>query len=117
MLDLNLVLPSPAQGGILAIECRENDEKMLSLLKAIQDEAADIQARAERTFLEAVNGGCHIPVGAYCNIEGDSVTLDAMLGNSDGSILHSVVWNGSVNEVEEGGARELAEKLKEAVHG
>lgn len=115
MLDLNLVLPSPAQ-GILAIECRENDEKMLSLLKAIQDEAADIQARAERTFLEAVNGGCHIPVGAYCNIEGDSVTLDAMLGNSDGSILHSVVWNGSVNEVEEG-ARELAEKLKEAVHG
>lgn len=115
MLDLDTVLPSPAQ-GILAIECRENDGTMLELLKAIQNDEAHIQARGERTFLEAVNGGCHIPVGAYCHIDGDNIKLDAMLGNSDGSVLHSVVWSGPVSEVE-AGARELAEKLKEAVHG
>lgn len=115
MLDLDTVLPSPAQ-GILAIECRENDERMLNILKAIEDDQASIQAKGERVFLEAVNGGCHIPVGAYCHIEGNSVTLDAMLGNSDGSVLHSQSWTGPVSEVEQG-ARSVAAKLKEAVHG
>ena len=115
MLDLETVLPSPAQ-GILAIECRENDEKMLSLLEAIKNEEASIQAKAERTFLEAVNGGCHIPVGAFCHVRGEEAELQAMLGKNDGSFLHHVKWTGSVSQVETG-ARELAEKLKEAVHG
>lgn len=115
MLELDVVLPSPAQ-GILAIECRENDEKMLGLLKSIQDEEATIQARAERTFLEAVNGGCHIPVGAYCHVDGDNVKLQALLGKNDGSDLNKVQWTGNIADVEKG-ARELAEKLKEAVHG
>ncbi len=115
MLDLDTMLPSPAQ-GILAIECREKDEKMFGLLKAIQNDEASIQAKGERIFLEAVNGGCHIPVGAYCKLEGDNVVMDTMLGNSDGSVLHYEQWSGKVDDIEKG-AREMAEKLKEAVHG
>ncbi|WP_430885816.1 hydroxymethylbilane synthase [Fusibacter sp. JL216-2] len=114
-LDYDTVLPSPAQ-GILAIECREKDEKMLDILKGIENGYASIQVRAERTFLEAVDGGCHIPVGAYCHIDGQNAKIDAMLGKPDGSILHYSSWQGSVTDVEEG-AHKLAKELKEAVHG
>jgi len=114
-LDYETVLPSPAQ-GILAIECRENDDRMLDILGGIEDLEATIQTSAERTFLEAVDGGCHIPVGAYCHIDGDKVKIDAMLGKPDGSILHYSQWQGPVSEVENG-AHKLAKELKEAVHG
>jgi len=114
-LEFDVMLPSPAQ-GILAIECRENDESMLRILKTIQNEEASIQARGERVFLEAVNGGCHISLGAYCHVDGDKARLETMLGNSDGTELNYAEWSGSVDQVEDG-AREMAEKLKVAVHG
>jgi len=115
MLEMDVVLPSPAQ-GILAIECRKDDKNMLNLLKAIQNEEASIQAKGERVFLEAVNGGCHIPVGAFCHVDGEKVKLETMLGKNDGSELHYEVWSGPISDIENG-AREMAEKLKEAVHG
>ncbi len=115
VLELDVVLPSPAQ-GILAIECREDDEKMRGLLRAIADKEAGIQAGAERTFLEAVDGGCHIPVGAYCHVMGDTVKFDTMLGVPDGSKLFYDSWEGPVEGVVEA-AEKMAAKLKEAVHG
>lgn len=115
VLDYDVVLPSPAQ-GILAIECRENDANMLALLKTIADEEAGIQADAERTFLEAVDGGCHIPVGAYCHVRENDVKLDTMLGKPDGSKLYYQSWEGPREQVVQA-AKEMAIRLKEAVHG
>lgn len=115
VLDYDVVLPSPAQ-GILAIECREDDEQTRTLLEAISDSTAALQATAERTFLQAVDGGCHIPVGAYCHIDGEKVTLDTMLGKGDGSLLKRASWTGPASMAKEG-AEEMAKKLKEEVHG
>ena len=39
---------------------------------------------AERAFLQAVQGGCQIPAGAYAEVNGDGVALTAVLCSLDG---------------------------------
>ena len=93
-LDNSIMLSSPTQ-GILAIEVRENDEKMDKILKTIAHEKTEIQAIIERAFLKEVGGSCTIPVGAYCEVEDDKIYLDGLLGSDDGQVLirKSIVGN------------------------
>lgn len=85
-LENDIMLPSPAQ-GILAIQYKEDNKEVMTILNAIGDEDTNVQMIAERGFLAGINGGCHVPVGAYCTLNDDGVTLEGVLGNEDGSKL------------------------------
>lgn len=111
-LENDVVLCSPCQ-GILGIEIRENDEKMEKVLKTIEDKNASIQAEAERAFLKGAGGSCHIPVGAYCEIDNENITLSGLLGTEDGSKMARQVVKGSVNEAEALGIKLAKILLKE----
>ena len=76
-------VPPPGQ-GILAIETRADDDRMLPLLAAIDDLPARRAAAAERAFLAILGGGCQVPVGAYAQSEGELLTLTAFVGTADG---------------------------------
>jgi hydroxymethylbilane synthase len=52
--------------GALAVECREDDEKIISLLKPLYDVQTAIRVIAERSFLKTLGGGCSAPV-AVCS--------------------------------------------------
>ena len=82
-LPTNIMVPAPAQGA-LALEIRENDSYMEEIISHIKDEATEIQVSAERGFLTGVNGSCHVPMGAYCEIDNDKLTLTGLYGNEDG---------------------------------
>jgi hydroxymethylbilane synthase len=58
------MLPAPGQGA-LAVECRADDAELAALLRAVTDEATVAAVTAERSLLEALEAGCHAPVGAY----------------------------------------------------
>jgi hydroxymethylbilane synthase len=58
------MLPAPGQGA-LAVECREDDAELADLLTAVTDDASLAAVTAERSLLEALEAGCHAPVGAY----------------------------------------------------
>jgi len=58
------MLPAPGQGA-LAVECRADDADLAALLRAVTDEATVAAVTAERSLLEALEAGCHAPVGAY----------------------------------------------------
>jgi hydroxymethylbilane synthase len=64
VLDTDLLVPAPAQ-GVLAIQCRENEDELISALQAIHH--ADIQANIaiERGVLNRLQGGCQLPLGVY----------------------------------------------------
>lgn len=49
--------------GALGIECRADDERVLKLLKAIQDEKAMLACVAERSLMRTLEGGCSVPIG------------------------------------------------------
>ena len=82
-IPTDIMLPAPAQ-GILALEIREDDKETEKIIDSIKDNITKVQIDAERGFLIGVNGSCHIPMGAYCEIEGEKITLTGLYGDGEG---------------------------------
>ena len=82
-IPTDIMLPAPAQ-GILALEIREDDKETEKIIDSIKDDITKIQIDAERGFLIGVNGSCYIPMGAYCEIEGEKITLTGLYGDGEG---------------------------------
>lgn len=82
-LPVDLMIPAPAQGA-LALEIRENDEELEKMIDAIKDEISQIQTDAERSYLAGIDGSCHIPMGAYCEVDGEKLTLIGIFGDEYG---------------------------------
>ena len=82
-IPTDIMLPAPAQ-GILALEIREDDKETEKIIDSIKDDITKIQIDAERGFLIGVNGSCHIPMGAYCEIEGEKITLTGLYVDGEG---------------------------------
>ncbi len=77
-------LPAVGQGA-LAIELREGDERLASLLAQVNDRETELQVAAERGVMAAVEGNCQVPVAGYAVREGQDMFLRAMLAEPDGS--------------------------------
>lgn len=58
-------IPAPAQ-GVIAYQCREDDLVTRKLLGRINHEETARVTNVERKILKLVEGGCHVPLGAYC---------------------------------------------------
>ena len=69
VLDPTEFVPAPAQ-GVLALQIRSTDTHLLNFIQPLNNE--DVQARIalERTLLNRLNGGCQLPLGAYCPEDG-----------------------------------------------
>ena len=89
-----LCLPAPGQ-GILGLEIRDRDQTTEDLLASISCPIALTTSTAERSFLAALDGGCHIPAGAYAQIEAEVLNVTGFLATekSDGS------WQGQRMQV------------------
>lgn len=85
-LPLSVMLPAPGQGA-LAVECRVGDKQLRKMIHTIHDSKVEWCVRAERVLLEALGGGCHLPLGALGQIEGNVLRLRAFLGLPDGSLF------------------------------
>lgn len=82
-LSEDIIVPAPAQGA-LAIEIREDDNHMEDIINTIYDEKTQIQIDAERSYLSEIDGSCHIPMGAYCRIDGENIHLTGLFGDESG---------------------------------
>jgi len=83
-LSPEICIPDVGQGA-LAIETRSGDEALMILLKAIEHTPSSQAVRAERAFLQAMGGGCTVPVAAFAIIDGDSLKISAMASSPDGT--------------------------------
>lgn len=71
--------PAPAQ-GVIALECRADDNTTLALLRLADRGETHRIADAERAVLAALGTGCDLGVGAFATVEGDELTIVAALG-------------------------------------
>ena len=78
------IIPSAGQ-GIIALQCRENDKEIISILKKINHDETYKRAHAERNVLKVLEGDCETAVGAHSTINGKNITLEAELFSLDGS--------------------------------
>lgn len=107
-------LPSPGQGAI-AIECRTDDAATRAILAQIDHAPTRAAVTAERGVLAALGAGCTLAVGAFAEIDGDLLTLRAMLGGDvEGEAPVFGDAAGSARDAERLG-RGLGERLREGL--
>ena len=78
------IIPSAGQ-GIIALQCRNNDNKIISILEKINDKKTFERAHAERNVLKVLEGDCETAVGVHSFMEDDNIVLEAELFSLDGS--------------------------------
>jgi len=77
------IIPSAGQ-GIISLQCRRDDNEIISVLDKINDQQTFHRAHAERNVLKVLEGDCETAVGAHAIIEGDKIILEAELFSLDG---------------------------------
>lgn len=93
--------PAPGQGA-LGLETRSpqhpldtedpaRDPYIYNAVRALTDPDAEFATQAERTVLNALGGGCQLPLGAYCHCVDDIWHLHAMVVARDGEEVAHVV--------------------------
>ncbi len=77
------LIPCAGQ-GIIAIQCRENDQEIINILEKINHDQSRIIANAERKILKILEGDCDTAVGVYAKIDKDLINIKAELFSVDG---------------------------------
>ena len=113
--DTDIFVPDVGQ-GIIAVQVRSEDIATFSLLNEMQHQPTQIALIAERAFLNALGGGCKVPVAAYASIDGDAVNLISVASDHEGSRLYKVQSTDSISDPVEAGLN-IARKLLDSGAG
>ena len=109
LLPPELSLPANGQGAV-GIECRLDDNELLSLLAPLEHVQTRRRVLAERAMNRALQGGCQVPIGAYAELEGETLWLRGLVGLPDGSRILRAELRGAADAPEALG-QALAEQL------
>jgi hydroxymethylbilane synthase len=109
VLSTEEILPAVGQGA-LGLELRQDDATTKEALKFLNHETTELTVRAERAFLNKLEGGCQVPIAAYSRMAGDRIILQGLVGELDGSRIIKDEVTGQKNRPEEIGTT-LADKV------
>ena len=76
------ILPSVGQ-GVIAIQRRENDNKINEIIKNLNDENTFLRVLAEREMLKVLGGDCDTAVAGLATIVNEKMFLDCELFSND----------------------------------
>lgn len=121
-IDLNWMIPAPAQGAMLIV-AMENDTYCREALALLNHNESKICVHIEREFLKTLEGGCTAPIGALARILDDNIHFHGALFSLDGKEKIEVERTLSLEEAEnigrecamevlQNGGRELMRSIK-----
>jgi hydroxymethylbilane synthase len=89
-LQPEVVCPAAGQGA-LAIEIRMGDERLMNVVGFLDDPGTRFAVTAERVALDALGGGCQVPIGVHCRklIEDGFEILGAVADPDGGRVIRS----------------------------
>jgi len=105
-------LPAVAQGA-LGIEYRRDRPEMAELLAFLNHPETAAQVAAERGFLTGLDGGCQVPIAAWSQLDGDSLTLTGFVAGVNGENPIRISASGATAKAWELGA-DLARQVLRA---
>lgn len=120
-LPFDVCVPAVGQGA-LAVECREDDDELRQWLSRLNDEQTERAVRAERAFLQQMEGGCQVPIAGYAEVKEGTVRLTALVASPDGKEMYKEIVTGADPEavgrqaaaiLSEQGAKALIERVKQ----
>ena len=123
-IDLDWMIPAPAQGAMLVV-AMGNDNFTLDALSNLNHVETQICTHIERQFLRTLEGGCTAPIGALAtyNEDEDTIHFDGVLFSLNGKEkieVHKIVdiseWKKlgffSAKEILDNGGIELMMQIK-----
>jgi hydroxymethylbilane synthase len=125
-LDADLCIPAVGQGA-LSIECREDDKELLELFEKFTCKKTERAVRAERAFLNKMEGGCQVPIAGFAYVaENDEIVLNVLVASPEGhEIIKEEVRGHNPEElgfqaadllIQKGG-KDLIDKVKRELEG
>ena len=122
-LGVEQILPAIGQGA-LGLEVRRDDDGTIGRVDFLNHRETEITVKAERAFLTELEGGCQVPLAAFCRTENGQLRLEGMVAELDGSRVLRDQMRGEESEAEEMGialARRLlaagADEILERIYG
>jgi len=98
--------------GAIGIEIREDDEFMADVMDQIADGPTMVCVTAERVVMRKLEGGCQVPIGAYAQLDGDTLVMDAVVGSVSGDRILRAHLEGPADQPIELGEAMVAELLE-----
>jgi len=111
IIPFDIMLPAVGQGS-LCIEIRKDDTRIQKIVSDIDDEQTRIAVKTERSLLAKLQGGCQVPIGAYAEIQGKEVSIEAIICTLDGDHAIRDRHSGPKNQAAKIG-EELARRMLE----
>ncbi len=108
-LEPDVMAPAVGQGA-LGIEIRDDDAETAALMLRLEHRETRLAVEAERALLDALGGGCQVPLGAHAVVEGETLRLTAAVAAPDGATLIRDETSGQAAQAA-GLGRALAESL------
>ena len=87
-VELDWMLPAPAQGAIMVV-CREDDGYAFESCESFNHEDTALCTKIEREFLRLLMGGCSTPISALAKVTRGYVTFQGNIASPDGKELLS----------------------------
>jgi len=86
ILTAEIMCPAAGQGA-LAIEIRQGDATTREKLSFLSDATARAETLCERFLLNALGGGCQVPIGAWAKFNAGTLTVESVVAHPEGSPL------------------------------
>src|SRR5437660_11986415 len=86
VIPVETMCPAAGQGA-LAIEIRAGDAAIAQYIKFLDNESARTSTTCERALLKKLGGGCQVPIGAFADIRGGRLYLQAVVANPDATTV------------------------------
>ena len=110
IFSIEYLIPSAGQ-GINSLQCREDDNETVAILKKINHNETYQRATAERNVLKVLEGDCETAIGVFALIEGNKIILEAELFSLDGTQRFYEKQSSEIVNARELG-KEVGQKLK-----
>ena len=94
VFETSKILPAAGQ-GIIAVQCRKDDQSIKKILNKINDTKTSLCASAERKMLETIGGDCDTAIGGLAEINNGKLTLKAQLFSDEGNESFDYKFTGS----------------------
>ena len=112
-VDLNWMLPAPAQGAIMIV-CREDDSFSFDACKDFNDADTALCTKIERDFLRTLLGGCSTPISALAEVKGDAIFFKGNICSTDGKDIIEIEKESSKQNSGQLGVDAVNEILKDS---
>ena len=97
IIPTNIILPAIGQ-GVIAIECRDDNDQIVALLKQINHQPTYDCISAERSFMIEMDGNCKTPIAGLATIDDNIIQLKVSFIVPDGSHIFIDQLSGNISD-------------------